>query len=219
MACGPERIDGRSGCQPTGRSATSCLVNPFVETPLDPFRDGRLRAQLPLVLGYSLEPAVQREPEILAGRRRAAARTRCREVGTMPTGMSQHRAVETQRRQTTTTLRGHRSAAVYAVPPRMLRTSSSVTSLSPQMAQGRSRRCAPPAQGAGMRRRDKPRRLKKASAGNNTTLKSKTAAAREGQDSQGGDRSGESRRSGLPGTTELADGRGQNQQVRDPRLR
>ena len=39
--------------------------------------------------------------------------------------------------------------------------------------------------GAGMRRRDKRRRLKKASAGNNTTLETKTPAEREGRKSPG----------------------------------
>lgn len=67
-----------------------------------------------------------------------------------------------------------------------------------------------------MRRRDKRRRLKKASAGNNTPLETKTPAEREGRNRQDGHRHAESRRSGLGVATGLADGRGQNQQVWNP---
>ena len=66
-----------------------------------------------------------------------------------------------------------------------------------------------------MRRRDKRRRLKKASAGN-ATLETKTTPERQGRNPQAGDRHAESRRSGTGVTTGLADGRGQNEQVRDP---
>lgn len=67
-----------------------------------------------------------------------------------------------------------------------------------------------------MRRRDKRRRLKKASAGN-ATLETRTPPEREGRSPQDGDRHAESRRSGTGVTTGFADRRGQNQQVRDLR--
>ena len=70
-----------------------------------------------------------------------------------------------------------------------------------------------------MRRRDKRRRLKKASAGNNILVETRTPAESDGRNPQDGDRHTESRRPGSGVTTGLADRRGQNQQVRDPPAR
>lgn len=69
-----------------------------------------------------------------------------------------------------------------------------------------------------MRRRDKRRRLKKASAGD-TTPENKTPAAREDRNPQDGDRRAETRRSGLGVAAGLAEARGQNPQIRDPLAR
>jgi len=122
-------------------------------------------------------------------------------------GTNQHPTLDTPRRRTRppwrqSSLRG----SVRCCTRSRLRTPSALVACRHQMTPGRSRTWRAGSKGARMRRRDKRRRLKKASARNNTSIEGNTAAAREARNPQDGDRHAESRRPGTRVASELTDG-------------